>query len=190
LLMQDATVNHSRAASEGQVVSLTGTYTGNFSLSSSTDWSAVVATFKSGLVVTTSSPPPGTQNVAYSTTLAAAGGVTPYSWSIVTGTLPSGLSLNSSTGLISGTPTASGTSNFTVKVTDANSQTATKGFSIVIATGSGGSITLLQSAAAQGTNVASLSQAFPTGNTTGNLIVVFVRASTTTQTVTISDSAG
>jgi hypothetical protein len=77
-----------------------------------------------------------------------------------------------------------------VKVTDANSRTATQVLSIVIATGGGGNITLLQSAAAQGTNVTSLSQAFPTGNTTGNLIVVFVRASTATQTVTISDSAG
>ncbi len=93
--------------------------------------SIVIAT---ALTITTASLPSGTQNVAYSTTLAAAGGVTPYAWSLMTGTLPSGLSLNSSTGVISGTPTAAGTSNFTVKVTDANSQTATQALNIVIAT--------------------------------------------------------
>ena len=51
-------------------------------------------------------------------TLAATGGITPYSWSIVSGSLPTGLSLDSGTGEISGTPTAYGTSNFTVEVTD------------------------------------------------------------------------
>ena len=55
--------------------------------------------------------------------------------------------------------------------------------------GGGGAIGLVQSAAAQGTSVTSLSQAFPASNTAGNLIVVFVRASTTTQTVTVSDTA-
>ncbi|MHC4714723.1 MAG: Ig domain-containing protein, partial [Planctomycetota bacterium] len=59
-------------------------------------------------------------DVAYSETLAATGGVTPYSWSIVSGSLPTGLSLNSGTGEISGTPTTGGTSNFTVRATDSN----------------------------------------------------------------------
>ena len=63
--------------------------------------------------------------VAYSQTLAATGGVTPYSWAVVSGSLPAGLSLNSSTGEISGTPTAYGTSNFTVEVTDSDSPPAT-----------------------------------------------------------------
>ncbi|MHC4714186.1 MAG: putative Ig domain-containing protein, partial [Planctomycetota bacterium] len=72
------------------------------------------------LVVTTSSLADGQIDVAYSETLAATGGVTPYSWSIVSGSLPTGLSLNSSTGEISGTPTTGGTSNFTVRATDSN----------------------------------------------------------------------
>src|SRR5207237_71146 len=83
--------------------------------------------------ITTTTLPGGAQNVAYSTTLAASGGIQPYSWSVASGTLPSGLSLNSGTGVISGTPTATGTSSFTVQVTDANSQTATQGLSITIA---------------------------------------------------------
>ena len=70
-------------------------------------------------MITTTSLANGTAGVAYSATLAATGGVTPYVWSIVSGSLPAGLSLNASTGMISGTPTSAGTSNFTVQVTDA-----------------------------------------------------------------------
>ncbi|MGH9735265.1 MAG: putative Ig domain-containing protein, partial [Candidatus Acidiferrales bacterium] len=65
--------------------------------------------------------------------LQATGGTTPYSWSLSSGSLPAGLTLSSSTGAISGTPTASGTSTFTVKVTDASSNTATKSLSIAVA---------------------------------------------------------
>src|SRR5712692_32748 len=138
--------------------------------------------------ITTTSLPPGTQNVFYTASLSASGGVTPYTWSILSGSLPVGLSLTPSTGVISGTPTGSGTSSFTVQVTDANSQTATQGLSITIAP-AGGGIGLVQSAAVQGSSVTSLSQAFPANNTAGNLIVVFVRASTTSQTVTVTDTA-
>ena len=82
--------------------------------------------------ITTTSLPSGTQNTAYSATLAATGGATPYTWSIISGALPAGLTLASSSGAISGTPTGSGTSNCTVQVTDANSQTATKALSLTI----------------------------------------------------------
>ena len=62
----------------------------------------------------------GTQNTGYSAMLAANGGVTPYTWSITAGNLPRGLSLNTITGAILGTPSGGGTSNFTVQVTDSN----------------------------------------------------------------------
>ena len=75
------------------------------------------------LVITTTGLPGGTVGVAYSQTVEATGGVTPYSWSVVSGSLPAGLSLGSSTGTISGTPTSSGTSNFTVRVTDSQTPT-------------------------------------------------------------------
>jgi hypothetical protein len=84
--------------------------------------------------VSTASLPSGTQNVAYSTTLAATGGTTPLTWSITVGTLPTGLTLTAATGVISGTPTVVGTSNFTVTVTDSAVpvRTATKALSITI----------------------------------------------------------
>jgi hypothetical protein len=58
------------------------------------------------LAITTASLPQAQVGVAYSTTLVATGGTTPYAWSILSGALPAGLSLNASTGVISGTPTA------------------------------------------------------------------------------------
>jgi len=194
ILKQDT--GTSRAADEGEIVSATGSFTGAFSLSSSANWTAVVATFSGGASpnpphITTSSLSNGTQDTAYSATLAAAGGATPYSWSITTGTLPAGLSLNANTGAISGTPTASGTSNFTVQVTDATSQTDTRGLSITINPGGGsGPIALVQSTFREGSGFSSISVPFSTANTRGNLIIAFVRMSTTTQTVSVSDSAG
>jgi len=140
--------------------------------------------------VTTTSLPGGTQNAAYTATLTATGGTTPYSWSVASGTLPAGLSLAAGTGVISGTPTATGTSNFTVQVTDANSVSAQKALSITISSNSGGGIGLVQANALQASAVASVSVAFPVANTAGNLILAFVRMSSSTQTVTLTDSAG
>lgn len=78
------------------------------------------------LAITTTSLPSATAGSAYSTTLAATGGTTPYTWSLASGsTLPAGLAL-SAAGVISGSPTASGTSNFTVQVADAESPMVTK----------------------------------------------------------------
>ena len=73
----------------------------------------------------------------YSATLAASGGNPPYTWSVSSGALPAGLHL-STAGVISGTPTAKTTSDFTVKVVDTHTtthtqQTATKALSIKIA---------------------------------------------------------
>ncbi|MEW5767715.1 MAG: putative Ig domain-containing protein [bacterium] len=77
------------------------------------------------LTITTTSVPSGTVGTAYSQIVSATGGTTPYTWSILSGSLPPGLSLTPGTpnATISGTPTTAGTYNFTVRVTDAASQT-------------------------------------------------------------------
>jgi hypothetical protein len=72
--------------------------------------------------ITTASLPPGRLQLPYSTTVAATNGVTPYTW-VATG-LPSGLSINPSAGVISGTPTTAGTSSVLVTVSDSNGQSA------------------------------------------------------------------
>jgi hypothetical protein len=90
------------------------------------------------LQFSTSSLPAGQVGASYSTMIQATGGTTPYHWSISSGTLPAGLTLSTTTGTISGTPTTSGTSTFTAKVTDSTSptaQTATKSLTITVASG-------------------------------------------------------
>jgi hypothetical protein len=84
------------------------------------------------LSVTTTSLSSGIVNAPYSTPLAAVGGAPPYTWSIASGSLPQGLSLNASTGIISGTPPATGTSSFTVQANDSATQSAQQALSISI----------------------------------------------------------
>lgn len=69
------------------------------------------------LVVTTQSLPSAIVGVFYSATLSASGGVPPYTWTVISGALPPGLSLDTA-GNITGTPTTQGTYNFTVQVVD------------------------------------------------------------------------
>ncbi|MHB8057001.1 MAG: Ig-like domain-containing protein [Desulfuromonadaceae bacterium] len=84
------------------------------------------------LAVTTTSPPSGTVGTSYNHPLAATGGQTPYTWSLSSGYLPSGLTLNSSTGVISGTPVTTGTRTFTVKVMGPGQAAATRSLSLSI----------------------------------------------------------
>jgi len=173
----------------------TATGTSNFTVqvtdaNSASAQKALSLTVIAAPTITTTSLPGGTQNTAYTATLTATGGTTPYTWSIATGTLPAGLTLAAGTGVISGTPTATGTSNFTVQVNDANSLSAQKALSITISSTGGGGIGLVQANALQGSAVTSVSVAFPVANTAGNLILAFVRMSSSTQTVTLTDSAG
>jgi RHS repeat-associated protein len=76
------------------------------------------------LALTTTSLAGATQSIPYYTTLIATGGTAPYTWSVAAGSLPTGLTLNASSGVISGTPTTTGGSSFTVQVNDAGGQTA------------------------------------------------------------------
>ncbi|NTI26448.1 tandem-95 repeat protein [Rhizobium rhizogenes] len=76
--------------------------------------------------------PAGMVGTAYSQTVTASGGTSPYSYS-ATGTLPAGLTLNHSTGAITGTPTTAGNYSFTVTATDANSVTISAAYTIAIA---------------------------------------------------------
>lgn len=84
-------------------------------------------------IVTTSSLPNGTVSVAYSQTLSATGGAPAYSWSLLSGSLPAGLSLSSG-GVISGTPSGNETQTFTVRVTDSQPLTGDATLTLIVGT--------------------------------------------------------
>lgn len=82
--------------------------------------------------ISTTSLPNGTDDVAYSQTVNVTGGNAPIGFAVQTGSLPTGLSLNTSTGAITGTPTTPGTYNFTIRATDADGDFDDQALSIVI----------------------------------------------------------
>jgi hypothetical protein len=86
------------------------------------------------LMVIGGNPPSGIVGTPYSAGLQASGGTQPYTWSIVAGSLPAGLTLSPSTGIISGVPTTQGTSPFTAQAQDSVGAKATGSFSITVGT--------------------------------------------------------
>ncbi|MBI3682288.1 MAG: putative Ig domain-containing protein [Acidobacteria bacterium] len=92
---------------------------------------ALAMTVVPGLSITTTSLPAATAGVQYAQTLAATGGQAPYSWSLTSGSLPSGLTLNAS-GVISGTPQAAGSFNLTVQVADSRAAVASLALTLVV----------------------------------------------------------
>lgn len=71
-------------------------------------------------------------DVAYAGSVAATGGVPPYVYAVSSGSLPTGLSLNTSTGAITGTPTVSGTYTFTISATDSTLTTSTQEYVVTV----------------------------------------------------------
>lgn len=80
----------------------------------------------------TCAPGNGQVNVSYNSALVGVGGVPSYIYSILTGALPQGLTLNTSTGAITGSPTAAGTFNYTGKAVDSASTVATANCAITV----------------------------------------------------------
>lgn len=107
---------------------------------------SIPATFRSAALSQSVQPCPvasvlggGTLGEAYSETITAVGGTAPYTFSLASGSLPTGLSLSNSGGvcLITGTPTATGLFTFAVEAIDANGNPGTFGFNITIGAPSG-----------------------------------------------------
>lgn len=74
----------------------------------------------------------GVKNAPYSTTFSASGGTGPYTFAVTTGTLPTGLTLNGGTGVLSGTPTTAGTYSFTIRATDSLSATDSRAYTVYV----------------------------------------------------------
>jgi large repetitive protein len=94
-----------------------------------TDTVSIIA----GPVLTFAPPPTAQLNTPYSNTLTASGGTPPYAWSVGSGSLPLGITLGASSGVLAGSPTTVGTSTFTVTVTDADNQTAAQATTLSVA---------------------------------------------------------
>ena len=121
------------AADAAGVFSFTARVTDSAALNFSKQFTLNVT---SGLTITTApSLPPSSVGSDYSQPLSAAGGVAPYTWSIVAGALPAGLSIDASTGTISGVLTAAGVFTFTTQVIDRGAGVATKQFTLLTAAG-------------------------------------------------------
>ncbi len=139
-------------------------------------------TYAAPLFVTISALPDATFGSPYSQTLAAIGGTAPYTWGIVSGSLPAGLALDAGTGQISGTPTSPGSSSFTVQVTDSGSPVGS----------TTRSLTLTADKSPTTTAVASSANPSATGQPVTFTVTVAATApaqGTPTGTVTLSDGS-
>jgi hypothetical protein len=86
--------------------------------------------------------PPITTGIPFSQTISATGGTSPYTFSVATGALPLGLSLNAATGAITGTPTTGNVFSFTIQARDANGCLGSLAYSGVIGSSAAGGPTL------------------------------------------------
>ena len=112
------------ATASSQTVTLTAT-----SVADKTKSASVTLTIPAAPAITTTSLPSLMAGAAYSTTLAGSGGIAPYTWTVVSGTLPTGVSLNATTGVISavaGATTTTPATNLTFQLTDSGTPTALK----------------------------------------------------------------
>ncbi|MCU1286142.1 MAG: Ig family protein [Acidobacteriales bacterium] len=116
-----------------------GTSSGAISISSNSAGSPAIISLQGNSItppqITTASVPSGQVGASYSATLNATGGVQPYQWTLVSSALPSGLSLDSTSGSISGIPQIPGTTNLAFQLADSSAppHTDTKSFSLTIA---------------------------------------------------------
>lgn len=85
-------------------------------------------------VLLTATLPSGSKGAVYDQFIVAYSGTPAYTFAVTTGALPTGLALNAATGEITGTPTASGSFTFIVRITDSNALTANATFTILIPT--------------------------------------------------------
>ena len=113
-------------------LSTLSTQTTSATTNTSTDIVNFTVTVPSPLAMTPVTLAGATQSSSYNAPVPVTGGVAPYTWTISSGSLPSGLSIGSSTGTISGVPTASGSYSFSVQVKDSSAGPSTASESLSI----------------------------------------------------------
>ncbi|PHV48495.1 hypothetical protein CSQ91_13395, partial [Janthinobacterium sp. BJB301] len=96
------------------------TYTATNGIGTSAPATVTITVAGPTITIAPSTVPAASVGAAYSQNVTAANGFAPYGYAISAGALPAGLTLNASTGVLSGTPTAGGSFNFTVRATDSS----------------------------------------------------------------------
>jgi len=127
---------------------------------------AYSVTINAGIAVNPASLPSAAVGASYSQSVSATGGSGSYTFSISSGSLPAGLVLNASTGLITGAPTVAGTSNFTVTATDGNGASGARAFTFTV----NAAMTLNPTSLPVGTIGTAYSQALTAAGGTGSYI--------------------
>lgn len=84
------------------------------------------------IILSPATLPDGVTGVSYNQMVSASGGTAPYTYAVTTGALPSGLTLDASTGAISGVPNAVGSANFTIAATDSGGCIGSQAYSVII----------------------------------------------------------
>ena len=119
------------------------------------------------ITLSTNTLPGGTVGTAYSQTITASGGAGPYTFNVSSGALPAGLTLDATTGVLSGTPTNTGNATFTVQATDLNCCAGSQSYTVAT------SLTAFQAWQIQyfgsTTNPAAAASADPDGDGQNNL---------------------
>ena len=114
-------------------------------------YSLTVQSSAGALTITTTSLPTGQVGSPYFQTLTATGGLSPYTWSIVSGRLPFGLSLNPSTGVIGGTPTSARTTLVTFQVADSSTPPLTATVTLTVSVAAPGPVSIATTSLPNGT---------------------------------------
>ncbi len=114
--------------------------------------------------ITSTAPPNGTVGTAYSRTFTASG-TTPITWSVASGTVPIGLTLSATSGVLSGTPTTAGSFSFVVQAANGTLPNATQNVTIVIAAATVAPV-ITSSTPANGTTGSAYSHSFTASGTT------------------------
>ncbi|WP_386345258.1 putative Ig domain-containing protein [Xanthomonas campestris] len=124
--------------------------------------------------------PPAVRGTPYSQVLTATGGVAPYTYSVASGTLPAGLTL-ASNGVLSGTPTAEGSTSFTIAVADAGNASATQAYTFTVSTAA--PVAVADTAATMSDAAVTVPV---TANDTGNITAIAIATAPTNGTAVVN----
>jgi uncharacterized repeat protein (TIGR02543 family) len=128
------------------------------------------------LATPTGSALAATYNTAYTLALTSSGGAGSSTFAVTSGSLPAGLTMDGSTGVISGTPTAATSANLSITVTDANSATATASFTINVSAAGQSALTITTTTGTFGTPLPLFASG---GSSTGSVSFAVVGGTTT-----------